>query len=227
MASESVALSPIVRTIAFGLALAFPPTRLAAVCLWLLRAGSGSGAPQETPGDAEPQPPQPVDDSPSQPVSEPTPEPQPQAEPQPEPPPARAERSRNRLVDVEGIGEVYAGKLTAAGVPTTDALLQQGATAAGRRQLAEAAGISERLILEWVNHVDLFRIRGVGEEYADLLEEAGVDSVPELARRDAETLHGRLAEVNREKKLVRQLPTRAAVEKWIAQAQVLPPVVSH
>ncbi len=86
-----------------------------------------------------------------------------------------------KLVDIEGIGEVYAQKLKAAGVRSTDALLKKGASAKGRQELAEKSGISEKMILEWVNHVDLFRIRGVGSEYADLLEEAGVDTVPELA----------------------------------------------
>lgn len=131
------------------------------------------------------------------------------------------------LLSVEGIGEKYAQTLKNAGVGTTQALLQQGATAKGRAELAQKSGISEKLILEWVNHVDLFRIKGVGEEYADLLEEAGVDTVVELAQRNAENLHKKMAEVNQAKKLVRQLPRQAQVADWIAQAKSLPRAVFY
>lgn len=131
------------------------------------------------------------------------------------------------LLSVEGIGEKYAQTLKNAGVGTTQALLQQGATAKGRAELAQKSGISEKLILEWVNHVDLFRIKGVGEEYADLLEEAGVDTVVELAQRNAENLHQKMAEVNQAKKLVRQLPRQAQVADWIAQAKSLPRAVFY
>jgi predicted flap endonuclease-1-like 5' DNA nuclease len=89
-----------------------------------------------------------------------------------------------KLTKVEGIGEVYAQKLREATIATTQALLERGASPQGRKEIAEKTGISEKLILEWVNHVDLFRIKGVGEEYSDLLEEAGVDTVPELAQRN-------------------------------------------
>ncbi len=102
------------------------------------------------------------------------------------------------LVKVEGIGEVYAQKLREAGVSTTEALLAQGASPRGRKALAESAGISDALILRWVNHADLFRVKGVGEEYAELLEIAGVDTVPELAQRNAQNLHKKLAAVNEE-----------------------------
>ena len=112
-----------------------------------------------------------------------------------------------KLEYVEGIGETYAGKLRAAGVTSTDKLLQQGATAKGRKEIAEKAEISDKLVLEWVNHVDLFRVKGVGQEYADLLEEAGVDTVPELAQRNAENLYQKMVEVNDcQKTLVRVLP---------------------
>ena len=131
------------------------------------------------------------------------------------------------LVQVEGIGEVYAQKLKDAGVETTGALLEKGATPRGRKDLAETAGISGKLILEWVNHVDLFRIKGVGEEYADLLEEAGVDTVPELAQRNAENLYQKLVAVNEEKKLVRRLPGQDQVSDWVAQAQGLPRIVNY
>jgi len=132
-----------------------------------------------------------------------------------------------KLSKVEGIGEVYAQKLRATGITTTQALLEKGASSQGRTEIAEKTGISERLILEWVNHVDLFRIKGVGEEYSDLLEEAGVDTVPELAQRNPEHLHQKLVAVNQEKKLVRQLPTRSQVSDWIEQAKRLPRVITY
>jgi len=133
----------------------------------------------------------------------------------------------SKLVDVEGIGEAYAQKLQDAGIATTQALLEKGASPQGRKEIAEKTGISETLILEWVNHVDLFRIKGVGEEYADLLEAAGVDTVPELAQRNPENLHQKLVAVNQEKKLVRQLPNQAQVSDWIEQARQLPRVITY
>ena len=132
-----------------------------------------------------------------------------------------------KLTKVEGIGEIYAQKLQEAGIGTTQALLQKGASPQGRQEMAEKTDISERLILEWVNHVDLFRIKGVGEEYSDLLEEAGVDTVPELAQRNAENLYQKLVAVNQEKKLVRQLPGQAQVSDWIGQAKRLPRVITY
>lgn len=131
------------------------------------------------------------------------------------------------LLKIEGVGEVYAQKLKDAGIANTDDLLAKGATPKGRQEIEVKTGISHALILEWVNHVDLFRIKGVGEEYSDLLEEAGVDTVPELAKRKAENLYEKLAQVNEEKKLVRQLPTQAAVAAWIEQAKQLPRVVTY
>jgi predicted flap endonuclease-1-like 5' DNA nuclease len=131
------------------------------------------------------------------------------------------------LKDIEGVGPVYAERLRGAGIGTTDALLKQGATPQGRKEIADKTGISDSLILEWVNHVDLFRVRGVQEEYADLLEEGGVDTVPELAQRNAENLYQRLVEVNREKRLVRRLPARADVASWIKQARQLPRVITY
>ena len=125
------------------------------------------------------------------------------------------------LLRVEGIGEVYAQKLSDARIKTTNALLKQGGTSKGRKEIAENSGISETLILEWVNHVDLFRIKGVFEEYADLLEEAGVDTVKELAQRNPENLYKKLVKVNEQKKLVRQLPGKSQVENWVAQAKQL------
>jgi predicted flap endonuclease-1-like 5' DNA nuclease len=131
------------------------------------------------------------------------------------------------LLKVEGIGGIYSQKLREAGIATTQALLEQGASPQGRTKIAEKTGISGTLILEWVNHVDLFRIQGVGEEYSDLLEEAGVDTVPELAQRNPENLHQKLVAVNQAKKLVRRLPTQAQVSDWIEQAKRLPRVVTY
>lgn len=132
-----------------------------------------------------------------------------------------------KLTTVEGIGEVYAQKLHGAGIATTEALLQKGSTPQGRQALAEEAGISDKLILEWVNHADLFRIKGVGEEYADLLEEAGVDTVPELAQRNPANLHAKLGEVNAAKKLVRKLPAASQVSDWVEQAKAMPRVITY
>ncbi len=131
------------------------------------------------------------------------------------------------IIDVEGIGAAYAKKLEAAGVKTTDALLERGASPKGRQDLAAATGISEKLILEWVNHVDLFRIKGVGSEYADLLEEAGVDTVPELAQRKPENLLQKMEAANKSKKLVRRLPVLSQVQDWVEQAKKLPRVVTY
>jgi len=131
------------------------------------------------------------------------------------------------LVEVEGIGETYAKKLAAAGIKTTDALLAKGATPEGRKEVAAKSGISAKMILEWVNHVDLFRIKGVGQEYADLLEAAGVDTVPELAQRKPGNLVEKIAEVNKKKKLVRQLPVETQVARWIAQAKELPRKIKY
>ena len=131
------------------------------------------------------------------------------------------------LKKVEGIGEVYAQRLQGAGIRTTQALLEKGASPQGRREIAEKTGISETLILEWVNHVDLFRIKGVGEEYSDLLEEAGVDTVPELAQRNPENLYQKLVAVNQVKRLVRQLPAQTQVSDWIEQAKRLPRVITY
>jgi predicted flap endonuclease-1-like 5' DNA nuclease len=131
------------------------------------------------------------------------------------------------ILDIEGIGKVYAEKLAKVGVKTTEALLEKGAAPKGRKDLAEASGISEKLILEWVNLADLFRIKGIGEEYSDLLEEAGVDTVVELAQRVPKNLSAKLVEVNEAKKLVRRLPTEEQVADWIDQAKQLPRIVTY
>jgi predicted flap endonuclease-1-like 5' DNA nuclease len=132
-----------------------------------------------------------------------------------------------KITAIEGVGEFYAQKLQEAGIRTTQALLEKGASPQGRTEITEKTGITGTLILEWVNHADLFRIKGVGEEYSDLLEEAGVDTVPELAQRNPENLYPKLVAVNQEKELVRQLPTQAQVSNWIEQAKRLPRVVTY
>lgn len=131
------------------------------------------------------------------------------------------------VMKVEGIGPVYAEKLKKSGIQTIEALLKEGASPAGRKNIEEKTGISHALILEWVNHADLFRIKGVGEEYADLLEEAGVDTVVELAQRKAENLLEKMAEVNKEKKLVRRMPVLAQVKDWVEQAKKLGRIVTY
>lgn len=131
------------------------------------------------------------------------------------------------LLEVEGIGEKYAARLKEIGIGTTDELLAQGSTSQGRKKLEEKTGLSGALILRWVNHVDLFRIKGVGEEYADLLERAGVDTVPELAQRNAANLTAKMAEVNEEKKLVRRLPTETQVADWIVEAKGLDRLITY
>lgn len=124
-----------------------------------------------------------------------------------------------KLEEIEGIGAAYAVKLRKAGVRSTNELLKKGEAPAGRKQISKDSGISEKLILEWVNHSDLFRIKGVGEEYADLLEEAGVDTVVELSKRKADKLLEAMKTTNAKKKLVRQLPGISNVQDWINQAK--------
>jgi predicted flap endonuclease-1-like 5' DNA nuclease len=131
------------------------------------------------------------------------------------------------IMKVEGIGESYAEKLAVAGIKTTQTLLAQGASAKGRREISQQTGINEKLILRWVNHVDLFRIKGVGEEYADLLEAAGVDTVPELAQRNPDNLQAKMTAVNAEKRLVRQLPAARQIAQWITQAKTLPRIITY
>jgi len=132
-----------------------------------------------------------------------------------------------RIIEIEGIGQVYGQKLADAGVATREALLEKGATPQGRKELEEATGISHTLLLKWINRADLFRIKGIGEEYSDLLEAAGVDTVPELAQRKAENLYATLQSVNAEKKLVRRLPSLNQVSNWIEQARQLPRLITY
>ena len=132
-----------------------------------------------------------------------------------------------KLSEIEGIGESYAKKLEKAGLKTTEDLLKKGATPKGRREIAKLTGISEKLILKWVNHADLFRIKGIGKQYAELLEAAGVDTVVELAKRVPENLLKKMEEVNKKKKLVRLLPFLKQVKKWVEQAKKLPRKINY
>ena len=132
-----------------------------------------------------------------------------------------------KIEELEGIGPVLGEKLRNAGVTTTDKMLERGATKKGRKELAEATGISDAKILTFANMADLFRITGVGQEYAELLEAAGVDTVPELAQRNAENLTTKMEEVNETKKLVRRTPSLTEVTKWVEEAKSLPRVLEY
>jgi len=128
---------------------------------------------------------------------------------------------------IEGIGHRQATKLRKARIRTTEALLKTGGTRKGRKAIADTTDISEKLILEWVNRADLMRIKGVGEEYSDLLEAAGVDTVKELRRRNSANLLSAMVEVNDKKKLVRRLPTESMVDRWVSNARELDPLVTY
>ena len=132
-----------------------------------------------------------------------------------------------KIIDIEGVGDVYAEKLQAAGINTVDELLDRCAAPKGRKELGEATGISGKLILRWTNHADLFRINGVGPQFAELLEAAGVDTVKELRHRVAENLQPKLEEVNAEKNLCNRVPSVKEVQKMIDQAKELEPRVSY
>lgn len=131
------------------------------------------------------------------------------------------------LVKIEGIGEVNAAKLAKAGVKTTDSLLEAGATRKGRDQLAKDSKVSVKRILTFVNKADLFRVKGIGEEYSDLLEVAGVDTVPELAQRNAANLHEAMKKANDKRNLVRRVPGEKLISGWIKQAKKLKRVVKY
>ncbi|MDE6300775.1 MAG: DUF4332 domain-containing protein [Muribaculaceae bacterium] len=132
-----------------------------------------------------------------------------------------------KIDEIEGIGPAYAEKLEAVGVKTTEALLERAATPKDRKKLAEETGISEKLILKWANHADLFRIKGVAGQFAELLEAAGVDTVKELRHRVAANLQPKLVEVNEAKNLCNRVPAVSEVEKMIEQAKELEPKLSY
>jgi predicted flap endonuclease-1-like 5' DNA nuclease len=126
-----------------------------------------------------------------------------------------------KIIEIEGIGPKFAEKLHSANIQTTEDLLKAGATPAGRNRLSEASGISAGMLLEWIDHADLMQLKGVGPEYADLLEAAGVDTVVELARRNAKNLAAAMADFNTQKNVVRVVPGESVVAGWIAEAKTM------
>ena len=132
-----------------------------------------------------------------------------------------------KIIDIQGIGPVYAEKLIAAGIETVDQLLEAGKTAKGRKELEEKTEITGKLILTWVNHADLFRIKGVGPQFSELLEASGVDTVKEFQHRHAENLEAKMKEVNEEKHLTKVVPSVKMLQNMIDQAKELPPVVTY
>ena len=132
-----------------------------------------------------------------------------------------------KIDEIEGIGPTYREKLSAAKIKTTDDLLDQCGTPTGRKQVAELTGCGDKQLLEWANMADLMRIKGVGPEYAELLEASGVDTVKELKHRRPRSLATTMAELNQDKKLTRQVPSQAVVAGWIEQSQSLDPCISH
>ncbi len=132
-----------------------------------------------------------------------------------------------QITKIEGIGPAYAKKLKSIRINTTAKLLERGATRQGRKEIEKETGISQSQVLEWINRADLMRISGVGEEYSDLLEAAGVDTVRELARRRVDSLMASLESANYTRNLVRRLPSSSQVARWIETAKSLPPVISY
>jgi predicted flap endonuclease-1-like 5' DNA nuclease len=132
-----------------------------------------------------------------------------------------------KIEEIEGIGPALGEKLRNAGVTNTDKLLAATKTKKQRIELAEATSISEKQILKFANMADLFRISGVGQEFAELLEAAGVDTVPELSQRNAENLTAKMEEVNEAKKLTRRTPSLKEVENWVEQAKTLPRALEY
>jgi predicted flap endonuclease-1-like 5' DNA nuclease len=137
------------------------------------------------------------------------------------------EMANYKIEDVEGIGPAIGAKLRKAGVINTDKLLENSKTPKQRKKLAEDSGLTEKQILRFANMVDLYRIKGIGSEFSELLEASGVDTVPELAQRSAENLTKKMEEVNAEKKLCRRAPSLKEVTDWVAQAKKLPRVLEY
>lgn len=132
-----------------------------------------------------------------------------------------------KIIDIEGVGETYAEKLTIAGIDTVEKLLERGATPSGRARIAAEAGIPEKLILRWTNHADLFRVNGVGPQFAELLEAAGVDTVKELRHRKAENLAVKLEEVNAARNLTGRVPSVKELQRIIDDAAALDPMLTY
>ena len=132
-----------------------------------------------------------------------------------------------KIIDIEGVGDVYAKKLTEAGINKVSELLDRCAAPKGRKELAKATGIQEKLILRWTNHADLFRVKGIGPQFSELLEASGVDTVKEFQHRNAENLEAKMKEVNEEKHLTKVVPSVKMLQSMIDQAKELPPVVTY
>lgn len=132
-----------------------------------------------------------------------------------------------KIIDIEGIGSSYADRLSKAGIRTTETLLKRGGTAEGRKEIESMTGIGNAQILKWVNKADLLRVKGIGGQYSDLLERAGVDTVVELSKRVAGKLLTKMVEVNQTKNLVDKMPALTQVQRWIAQAKKLRRAVSY
>ena len=132
-----------------------------------------------------------------------------------------------KIIDIQGIGPVYAEKLIAIGIETVDQLLEKGADPKGRQAIEDATGIDHGRVLTWVNHADLFRVKGVGPQFSELLEAAGVDTVKELRNRNAANLAAKMLEVNEEKHLCRRTPVEKEVQKFIDLAKALDPIVTY
>lgn len=132
-----------------------------------------------------------------------------------------------KITDIEGIGPAFAEKLAETGIKTVEAYLKKACTAKGRKELEEATGIDGTRVLHWANMADLFRIKGVSSQYAELLKHAGVDTVKELRNRVPANLQAKMQEVNAEKKLVRQVASLSQVESFVAQAKELDPVMTY
>jgi predicted flap endonuclease-1-like 5' DNA nuclease len=132
-----------------------------------------------------------------------------------------------KIAEIEGIGPVYAEKLLAAGIKTTDDLLEQCCTPSGRKRLSEHTGLGEGFILKWANMADLMRVSGIGRQYAELLEAAGVDTIKELRQRNAENLAAKMQEVNEAKKLSGAAPPATTIADWIAKAKALEPKLTY
>ncbi len=131
------------------------------------------------------------------------------------------------IQEIQGIGPNYAGKLKGIGIDTVSKLLQDGSLKSGRSRIAESTGIPETLILTWVNHADLMRLNGVGDQFAELLEAAGVDTVKELRNRNAENLYAKVSELNQLKNLSGRVPSLSEIQSMIDQARDLEPAVAH
>lgn len=132
-----------------------------------------------------------------------------------------------KIEDIEGIGPSYTQKLAAVGIRTTADLLKQCASGPGRQTVAGKTGVSDVLLLKWVNLADLMRIPGIGSEFSELLEGSGVDTVRELRNRNADNLAAKLKEVNRARRLTRLTPSPKSVARWIRHAQELPPMITY